>query len=140
MNKTEYIQIMEKALAGNVSAQELQDIVSYYRDYIDMEMRKGKTEQEVLDGLGNPRHLVKSMIAAKEQKRTEREEETMQDGKVEGHNKSFRIPLFFIIILVLLFLWLALGLVVAVVKFAIPFLIPVGIVMGVIWLLKRRKK
>ena len=45
MKKAEYIQVMEKALVGNVSPQELSDIISYYRDYIDMEIQKGKTEQ-----------------------------------------------------------------------------------------------
>ena len=67
MKKAEYLQVLEKALVGNVSPQELQDIVSYYRDYIDMEIRKGKSEEDVINQLGNPRHLVKSIIAAKEQ-------------------------------------------------------------------------
>lgn len=140
MNKTEYIQIMEKALAGNVSAQELQDIVSYYRDYIDMEIRKGKTEQEVLDRLGNPRHLVKSMIAAKEQKNVQNEAEKLQEGEPGGNSKSFRIPLLLITVIVLLLLWLALGFVAVLARFLLPILIPAGIVMGVVWLLKHWKK
>lgn len=137
MSKTEYIQIIERALAGQVSPQELHDIVSYYRDYIDMEIQKGKSEQEVLDGLGNPRHLVKSILAANEQKGMEYEAETTQDDKERGGGRSFRIPLLLIIIIVLLIVWLALGFVVALARFVFPILLPVMIIMGIISLIRR---
>ena len=140
MNKTEYLQIMEKALVGNVSSQELQDIISYYRDYIDMEIQKGKSEQEVLEHLGNPRHLVKSIIAAKGQKNAGIETETAQEERDGDRGRSFRIPLFLIIIIGLLIMWLALSFVVALAKFVIPILLPVAIVMGVVALIKRLKK
>lgn len=142
MSKTEYIEIIEKALVGNVSPQELQDIVSYYRDYIDMEIKKGRSEQEVLDQLGNPRHLVKSIIAAKEQKNMNIETEKVreEEEKERGRRKSFRIPMALLVIVLLLIVWLALGFVVALVKFALPILLPVAIVMGIMSLIRRLKR
>ncbi len=139
MNKTEYIQVIEKALVGNVSPQELQDIVSYYRDYIDMEIQKGRSEREVLDGLGNPRHLVKSILAAKEQKGVESSVETTQEEKENGRSRNFRIPLLPIIIIVLLIVWLALGFVVALARFVFPLLLPLVIIMGIISLIRRSR-
>lgn len=140
MNKTEYLQIIEKSLVGNVGPQELQDIVSYYRDYIDMEIQKGRSEQEVLEGLGNPRHLVKSIIAAKEQKSMESETETAQEERTQGHGRSFRIPMFLIIMILILIVWLALGFVVVLAKLVLPLLIPVVIIMGVMSLIRHLKK
>lgn len=137
MNKTEYVQILEKALVGNVSPQELQDTVAYYRDYIEMEIRKGRSEQEVLEQLGNPRLLVKSIIAAKEQRGTSEEPETAQEETKRGG--GFRIPLLVLVIVVLLLLGLILSLVLAFARFALPILIPVAIVWGIMSLIKRLK-
>lgn len=138
MNKAEYIQTIEKALVGNVSPQEVQDIVSYYRDYIDMEIQKGRSEQEVLEQLGNPRLLVKSMIAAKAQREENKEKETIREET--ARSRSFRIPLFLIVIIIFLVLLLALRFILAVANFLIPILIPVALVMGVVSLIKRLKK
>lgn len=131
MNKTEYVQIIEKALSGNVSPQELKDTVSYYRDYIDMEIRKGRSEQEVLEGLGNPRLLVKSIIAAKEQRMESEKAERVQADNEQG--RGFRIPLFVIIIGVVVLLGLLL-------HFLIPILIPLVIIFGIWSFVKKMKK
>lgn len=128
MNKAEYVQIIEKALVGNVSPQEVQDTVAYYRDYIDMEIRKGRSEQEVLDQLGNPRLLVKSIIAAKEQRETYDEAKELHEDTMQG--KSFRIPLLVVILIVVLVLGLILRLV-------LPMVIPALLILGIVALGKR---
>ncbi len=131
MNKTEYVQIIEKALSGNVSPQELNDTVSYYRDYIDMEIRKGRSEQEVLEGLGNPRLLVKSIIAAKGQRVESDEAERVQEKSEQS--AGVRIPLFVIIIGVVVLLGLLLHIL-------LPVLIPVAIIFGLWSFIKKLKK
>ncbi len=131
MNKTEYVQIIEKALSGNVSPQELNDTVSYYRDYIDMEIRKGRSEQEVLEGLGNPRLLVKSIIAAKGQRVESDEAERVQEKNEQS--AGVRIPLFVSIIGVVVLLGLLLHIL-------LPVLIPVAIIFGLWSFIKKLKK
>lgn len=54
MDKTEFIDKLRRALNGNISPSMVQNNVSYYEDYIDSEIRKGKTEKEVMDQLGDP--------------------------------------------------------------------------------------
>lgn len=130
MNKTEYVQIIEKALVGNVSPQEVQETVAYYRDYIDMEIRKGRSEQEVLEQLGNPRLLVKSIIAAKEQRDSYEETEEMHQ---ETQRKGVRIPLFVIVLIVLLLVGLIL-------KFILPVILPALVLLGIILMIKRLNK
>lgn len=138
MNKTEYVQIIERALVGNVSPQEVQETVAYYRDYIDMEIRKGRSEQEVLDQLGNPRLLVKSIIAAKEQRTTYEETQDVQEENVQ--RKGFRIPLLVVIFVALLALGLVLGLLLTVARILLPVILPILFVIGTISMIKKFKK
>ena len=138
MNKTEYVQIIEKALVGKVSPQEVQDTVAYYRDYIDMEIRKGRSEQEVLDQLGNPRLLVKSIIAAKEQRNASIEAEQVHEESAQG--KSFRIPLLVVILIVLLILGLVLAMLFSLARILLPVLLPILFVVGTISMIKKFKR
>ncbi len=64
MNKQEFIEKLQHALAGGLSSSLVADNVRYYQDYIETEIRKGKSEQEVLAQLGEPRLLAKSIIEA----------------------------------------------------------------------------
>ena len=64
MNKYDFINNLQRHLTGKVSPEQLQDLTRYYNQYIDGEIRKGKTEEEVLASLGDPRLLAKSIISA----------------------------------------------------------------------------
>lgn len=65
MNKNDYLRQLEEQLRGAVSNQELMESVQFYRDYIEEEMRKGRTEEEVLDDLGSANSIAKSIIEAR---------------------------------------------------------------------------
>ena len=132
MNKAEYVSIIEKALAGQVSPQELRDIVTYYRDYIDMEIGKGKSEEEVLEQLGNPRLLVKTILVAKEHEQSGEEENFQEEEKT----KSFHIPMMVVVLLVVIVLCLVLS----VAGLVLQFLFPVLVIWWLLsWILKRIK-
>lgn len=64
MNKEEFIEKLQRALAGGLNSGLVAENVRYYQDYIDTEMRKGRGEEEVLAQLGDPRLLAKSIIEA----------------------------------------------------------------------------
>ena len=55
MNKQEFVDRLRMALNGRVSPGLVMDNVNYYQDYINTEIRKGRTEEEVLESLGDPR-------------------------------------------------------------------------------------
>ena len=48
MNKQEFVDRLRMALNGRVSPGLVMDNVNYYQDYINTEIRKGRTEEEVL--------------------------------------------------------------------------------------------
>ena len=61
MRQEEFLQSFQEALAGKVSDTIIQENVKYYRDYISNEIRSGKTEDTVLQSLGDPRLLAKTI-------------------------------------------------------------------------------
>lgn len=67
MDRREFIDKLQRALAGGLSSSLVAENVRYYGEYIDSEIRKGKTETEVLNTLGDPRLLAKSIIEANKQ-------------------------------------------------------------------------
>lgn len=62
MNKEAFIDTLRRALYGKVSDYELTDHVRYYEDYIRQEMNQGRSEQEVLEELGDPRLIARTIL------------------------------------------------------------------------------
>lgn len=67
MDRREFIDKLQRALAGGLNSGLVAENVRYYEEYIDSEIRKGKSEAEVLGTLGDPRLLAKSIIEANKQ-------------------------------------------------------------------------
>lgn len=64
MTREEFIQGLREALNGKLSAAEVQDNLRYYDEYIIEEMRKGKSEQEVIGTLGDPWAIARTIVDA----------------------------------------------------------------------------
>lgn len=64
MDRTEFISILRTALTGKVPATTVEDNVQYYEEYIEIQLRQGKSEEEILTDLGNPRLLARTVIEA----------------------------------------------------------------------------
>lgn len=64
MDKREFMERLQRTLAGGLNSSQVADHVRYYQTYIDSEIRKGRSEKEVLESLGDPRLLAKSIIEA----------------------------------------------------------------------------
>lgn len=54
MNKAEFLEGLAAKLAEDFSSDAVEEQVSYYRGYIDGELKKGRTEEEVTFDLGDP--------------------------------------------------------------------------------------
>lgn len=62
MTKKEFLEQLEDALAGEVPNSVVYDNKQYYSKYIDAELWKGRTDEEIFEELGNPRLLAKTVI------------------------------------------------------------------------------
>ncbi len=122
--------------------------VQYYREYIDVEIRKGRSEKEVLDSLGDPRLLAKSIIEANKRagvsEGTNRmyDEETREDSGGEWRKtvkeNVMRIPGWLILLIAIVVFLLIIGLVFSVISVLAPIIIPVLLVILVVNYFKRK--
>lgn len=66
MNRQEFIDRLRAALAGEVPSSVIQSNVQYYQEYILDELRKGRSEEEILTELGSPRLIARTIIDSEE--------------------------------------------------------------------------
>lgn len=80
MTKQQFLEELKKALSGEVSPEAMMDAYSYYSGYIDEQMQSGKTGEQVIEELGKPFMIARSIIAAQGHERTADVEYT-EDGR-----------------------------------------------------------
>ncbi len=80
MTKQEFLEELKQSLSGQVSSEAMMDAYSYYSGYIEDAVRKGKTEEEVIEELGKPFMIARSIIAAQTHEKTADVEYT-EDGR-----------------------------------------------------------
>ena len=62
MNKKEFLDILYNQLSGQIPEGNVAAHVQYYRNYIEEEQRKGRTESEILAELGDPRLIARTLL------------------------------------------------------------------------------
>lgn len=60
MNRTEFLTILRNQLAGQMQEGKAEAHIRYYEDYIQSQVRKGRTEEDVLGELGDPRLIAEN--------------------------------------------------------------------------------
>lgn len=136
MDRVEFTDKLQHALAGGLNSAGVAENVRYYREYIDVEIRKGRSEEEVLESLGDPRLLAKSIIEANKRaglnEGTNRnyDEETQDNayGEQERKGQAVRVPGWLIVLIVVVVLLLIIGVVFSIISVLAPIIIPVLIV------------
>lgn len=66
MSREEVLQILRNKLSGFLSEAQIQSHLQYYSQYITDEVRKGRSEEEVIASLGDPRLIARTLIDASE--------------------------------------------------------------------------
>ena len=62
MTKFEFLDKLKIALTGKVSATLVEENMTYYNEYIDSQIRMGKSEEEVMNMLGDPRLIARTIV------------------------------------------------------------------------------
>lgn len=62
MTREEFLKKLKEALENDLSGRIVQENVSYYESYIIEEIRKGRAESEVIEELGDPWIIARSII------------------------------------------------------------------------------
>lgn len=91
MSKEEFLRELEEALAGDVPEAVIRDNVSYYGSYLSQEMAKGRSVEAIIDEIGEPFIIAKTIIEhceASGECAGDGGYETYQDSYSDGGNRS----------------------------------------------------
>ena len=140
MTKAEFLETLEQKLTGEVPAETIRRNLYYYDNYIESAIRDGRTEREVLEELGSPLLIARTIIDTRQDENPyERVYETQEEsGREEPH--SFHLELNdkrskWILIGILILILLA---VFTVLRILMPILLPVLLIVFVVNLIKKR--
>lgn len=138
MTKFEFTDRLRKALSGRVNHSVVNDHVAYYEKYIDAEIKKGRSEQEVLQELGDPRLIAKTIIEA-EKAGGDAPDLPEEDGSQYGFNgRSFRMPFWVFVIILLLATVLLFKVIGIMLALLLPIAVPIVLVYMLIRYFRRR--
>ena len=135
MSKQEFTDGLRSALSGRLSAAAVEENIRYYTEYIDTQMQNGKTEQEVMQELGNPRLIAKTIIEANQGDLGEEKSDCFyqeENNEPVEHKKSHWAA----VLIAVLILLLCLFLVFRVLSFLAPILVPVLLIFFLIKLFR----
>lgn len=140
MTKQIFLEELRKALSGRVSSSVVNENISYYEEYISTQVRAGRNEAQIIEELGDPRILARSLADA--EKRAGAFVEESVDG-VRGESdhpmrRIYELPGWLILVGVILIVLVVLGVVFKVIGFFMPVLIPIAVVVFFLKLLQRK--
>lgn len=154
MTKNEFLQELRRALENDLSGRIVQENVEYYNEYIIGEVSKGKSEEEVLNMLGDPWILARTVIDAqdgtsrREGSKTDRQTYTgynSEQGDAEEENSQPHaftpVPWWKKLLWTLVIIMIVIGIfavVTGVVRFLAPILVPLLIIMIIVRVLGNR--
>lgn len=93
MTRVEFLEKLKEALSNGMDSFTIQGHLNYYKEYIDEEMKKGRSEKEVMDELGDPWVIARSLMDAPKQgqgKEVYGSAEVVDDGREDRGGSSYR--------------------------------------------------
>lgn len=145
MYRNKFLSSLREALEGNMSEQAIKDNVQYYKTYIEDEVKKGRTEKEVVEELGDPWIIAKTLIESPGGEQTY--EGTTEDNVSQYEDKERKVHIFGLdtwwkkVVLILAVVGIIFGigtLLVGVVRMVLPILIPFLAIMFLIKFFRKK--
>lgn len=143
MNRYEFIDDLRRCLSAELNAASVNEHITYYEQYIDMQLKKGKTEQEVLEELGSPRLIAKSIVVSEREKNNyyNKEESTLNNERNRQSNETVHISFKSIITVLIVILLIVVVVVAIFMVFIIRFLLPIILIgVGISFIIKTIKR
>ena len=140
MRKKKFLNGLRDALVNELSPDEVNQQLLYYERYINEEVSKGKTEEEILEMLGEPRLIAKTILSSNgSMKENTGEYYDTKDKQAKKKTENFMSinGIGGVIKLVLILLVLVFG-IFTVFRLLLPVLLPVAVI-GVIFFLLKKK-
>lgn len=154
MDKQEFIDKLRTSLNGRVAPGVVTENVNYYEEYINMEIRKGREEPEILQTLGDPRLIARTIIDTYNKENGGEQTGGYYETRYEnangkgtssqggtwdgnaGKHSRFHIQGWMWLIILILVLILVISFVFSVVSFLLPILLPILVVVFLVKLFR----
>lgn len=91
MYRNKFLSSLREALEGNMSEQAVKENLQYYKTYIEDEVKKGRTEKEVVEELGDPWIIAKTLIESPGGDQTYEEAEEDNVSRYEDRRQNVHI-------------------------------------------------
>ena len=138
MTKGEFLKELRRKLTGEIPPAEVEETLLYYEQYIGNAIKKGKSEQEVLEELGSPLLIARTILDSGKRKKAQAGKPEMEyqeeKGKYEEEKgasfRVYQIPPWAGALILILFLMLALTLL----RVLLPILRPLFLI-WLIWIM-----
>lgn len=131
MGKQEFLDKLRLALNGRVATEVVSDTLTYYEDYINTEVRKGSSEEEVMALLGDPRLIARTIIETKGGETSDTSQDYDRSGEME--RRGFAVPGWVWLIIILVIVVIVLSVVFKILSVLFPFIL---IFLGVSFLVR----
>lgn len=152
MTRQEFVSELRIALQDQVSQQTLKENLDYYETYIMQESRKGRTEEEVLEELGNPRLIAKTIISSEPDNNRRSRQENYSSYNDDEYNPGFdfqingkvyrgmkaKVLKWTAIIAIILVIFGIIALAAGVISILAPVIVPLLIILIAVRLISRR--
>lgn len=144
MTKQDFLDKLRIALSGRVNPEVVAENIDYYSDYINVEIRKGRSEEDVMQALGDPRLIAKTIAetnpiqAGVRGGYADEEQGSSRDGQygMPSGPRLFRIPLWVWLVLVIIVAVLVVSAVFSVLSMILPVLLPILVVLFLVKLFR----
>lgn len=150
MRKEEFLEKLRARLSQTMSVQEVTAQIRYYENYIREQVQSGRSEEEVLEELGDPLLIAKTLMDVQETQETyscpesniydEQGEQEADDAQKELHRMKIKtrggclLAAIIFVVIVAMILWAA-G---TVLIHLLPVLIPVMVILLVVAYFKQK--
>lgn len=151
MKKEEFLQGLTVALTNEVPPEIVRENLRYYEDYIREEMGKGRSENEIMEELGSPRLIARTIIdttpgsgsyidrdnaAAGGFTGTDSRESYQQSGSVRHYDLNKWYWKLLALVILIAVITLILMIVGGILSLVIPMLPVIGMVLLIMWFVR----
>lgn len=132
MEKQEFLDNLRLALRGRVTPEVMTDTMNYYEEYINTELRLGKHPDEVMEALGDPRLIARTIVETKGGRNGDGRVSMGEDGEYGGgrelRGRLVRIPGWVWLIVFFVVIWLIVSIIFRVLIKLAPILLVLSLV------------
>ena len=146
MNRSEFLETLRSQLTGQMHEGKVAAHVRYYEDYIQAQVRGGRSEQDVLAELGDPRLIARTLLDTDPDTGQENYEEysTYSEGDVDRqqsagkHVHVWRFDTWYSKLLGVVILLIVVFLLFHILVAVIPFFAVLALILFIVSLIKNR--